>query len=69
MNPFEYTRHYHDNEIIQISNVIQRDEMGDPLRLCVTRCKVCGMFDQQWIDTVGRDGDVELTWEDRQIGL
>lgn len=67
MNPFKYARHYHDHEIIQISNVIQRDDMGYPLRLCITRCKGCGMIDQRWIDTDERDGDVELIWKDRQM--
>lgn len=44
--------------VVERSNVIQFDEMGYPLRLCI-------MSDgkQRWIDTYEREGDVALKWE------
>ena len=50
-----------DREIISRSNVIQYDEMGYPLRLCIVRDG--GVVDQVWIDTIALDGDVVLQWE------
>ncbi|ETU62902.1 hypothetical protein [Enterococcus faecalis] len=43
---------------VERSNVIQFDEMGYPLRLCI-------MSDgkQCWIDTYEAKGDVVLKWE------
>lgn len=32
------------------SNVLQQDDMGYPLRLCICRCTKCGVSDQKWID-------------------
>ena len=32
------------------SNVIQKDDMGYPLRLFICRCAKCGKYEQQWID-------------------
>ena len=49
------------NKIIERSNMIQYDEMGYPLRLCICQCK-CGKTDQQWIDTNKESNDVELIW-------
>ena len=45
-------------KIIERSNVIQYDDMGYPLRLCI-------MSDdkQAWVDTNERDGDIVLKWE------
>ncbi len=59
--------HVHDfNKIVERSNVIQFDEMGYPLRLCILKCE-CGMTDQAWIDTGERykmeENDVECKWE------
>lgn len=60
----------HDWEIAKRSNVLQLDEMGYPLRLCIVRCKKCGKSDQQWLDTsVSALEDVKigkavlLSWE------
>ena len=46
-------------KIVERSNIIQYDDMGYPLRLCI-------MADgkQAWIDTNERDGDVVLRWEE-----
>ena len=46
-------------EIVERSNIIQYDDMGYPLRLCI-------MSDgkQAWIDTNERDGDIVLRWEE-----
>ena len=45
--------------IVERSNIIQYDNMGYPLRLCI-------MSDgtQAWIDTNERDGDNVLRWEE-----
>lgn len=40
----------HNLVIVQTSNVIQLDEMGYPLRLCIEQCKKCGKSKQSWID-------------------
>jgi len=32
------------------SNVLQQDDMGYPLRLCLCKCDKCGEYDQQWLD-------------------
>ena len=44
------------------SNVVQLDELGYPLRLCII--KKGRKTDQVWIDTVDREGDVVLEWEE-----
>ncbi len=46
-------------KIVERSNIIQYDDMGYPLRLCI-------MSDgkQAWIDTNERDGDFVLRWEE-----
>lgn len=46
-------------KIVERSNIIQYDDMGYPLRLCI-------MSDgkQAWIDTNEREGDVVLRWEE-----
>lgn len=60
-------KHICDFEITHISNVIQFDEMGYPLRLVIVKCKHCGKTDQQWIDTNKRyelkPNEVECKWE------
>jgi hypothetical protein len=40
----------HDWKIIKISNVLQLDDMGYPLRLCIFECSKCGKSEQMWID-------------------
>lgn len=46
-------------KIVERSNIIQYDDMGYPLRLCI-------MSDgkQEWIDTCEREGDIALRWEE-----
>lgn len=53
--------HKHNYKITEKSNVIQFDEMGYPLRLCIIEC-TCGKSDQMWIDTIEEDNDVILKW-------
>ena len=40
----------HNWQICERSNVIQQDEMGYPLRLCICKCSDCGKYDLMWID-------------------
>lgn len=40
----------HNWKIDLSSNVLQLDDMGYPLRLCVCQCSKCGKYDLQWID-------------------
>lgn len=44
-------------KIVEQSNIIQYDDMGYPLRLCI-------MSDgtQAWIDTNEREGDIAMEW-------
>lgn len=41
----------HNWKVDQRSNVLQLDDMGYPLRLCICKCDKCGQYDQQWLDT------------------
>lgn len=49
----------HEYEVVKRSNVLQLDDMGYALRLCICRCKKCGTSTQQWID-VSEDALQEL---------
>lgn len=40
----------HNWQITEVSNVLQQDDMGYPLRLVICKCTKCGAYDQQWID-------------------
>lgn len=40
----------HEWRVTERSNVIQQDEMGYPLRLCIIECKKCGKSEHRWID-------------------
>ena len=53
-------------EIIQRSNVIARDGMGYPLRLCIVRVSKDPEVppEQMWLDTDEQEGDVEVKWEE-----
>lgn len=53
-------------EIIQRSNVIARDGMGYPLRLCIVKVSKDPEVppEQMWIDTDEQEGDVEVKWEE-----
>ena len=41
-------RHKFD-KVTKMSNIIQQDEMGYPLMLCIASCR-CGATELQWID-------------------
>lgn len=47
-------------EILERSNVIQYDDMGYPLRLCIV--KDGNKTDQMWLDTTEKENDVVLKW-------
>ena len=40
----------HDWHVSDISNILQQDSMGYPLRLCIVKCSKCGKTEQMWID-------------------
>lgn len=44
----------HRWQITEISNVLQTDDMGYPLMLCIKKCERCGASKQEWLD-VGKD--------------
>ena len=52
----------HEYVRTHISNVIQYDDLGYPLRLCIFECKHCKSSKQEWYDTVERDADQILKW-------
>ncbi len=63
----------HDWEVMLRSNVLQQDEMGYPLRLCICRCTKCGAQDQRWLDIcVSELGELQtgesvlLQWRDKR---
>ena len=56
-----------NRKIVLISNIIQRDSMGYPLRLCITN-----VGEQIWIDTYDKyvnDFDKELRWKSADIDI
>lgn len=44
--------------IIARSNIVQYDDMGYPLRLCIMSDK-----EQIWLDSYNQDGDIEIKWD------
>lgn len=40
----------HNWQITERSNVLQQDNMGYPLRLCILKCSKCGKSEQIWMD-------------------
>lgn len=40
----------HESAIYESSNVLQLDDMGYPLRLCIRKCNNCGKTEQVWLD-------------------
>ncbi len=40
----------HTWRVTEVSNILQQDGMGYPLRLCICKCTKCGKSDQKWID-------------------
>lgn len=58
--------HKCDMHIYEVSNAIQFDTFGYPLRLCILRCSKCGRSRQEWIDTSKKTNDFEVLWESVQ---
>lgn len=58
----------HDWKIIETSNIVQLDDMGYPLMLCIVQCEKCEKTEQQWIDVskkVLADEDIKvLRWKE-----
>lgn len=40
----------HDWHVTERSNIIQQDDMGYPLRLCIVECSKCGESKHTWLD-------------------
>ena len=40
----------HEWKLTEYSNVLQCDDMGYPLRLCIFECRKCGVSEHRWID-------------------
>lgn len=40
----------HEWRITEVSNALQVDDMGYPLRLVIEVCSKCGISEQVWID-------------------
>lgn len=60
----------HQWKVYKKSNVLQLDEIGWPLRLCICECSKCGTYDQKWLIASLTDMDklqtgelVLLEWE------
>lgn len=48
---FRCKRHCkHEWKLIEYSNVLQLDDMGYPLRLCIFKCSKCESVDHRWVD-------------------
>lgn len=62
----------HRWQITEISNVLQTDDMGYPLRLCIERCMKCGKSHQVWIDVdkkeLDNDKNVICEWKRVHVG-
>lgn len=52
----------HEWHTKMLSNVIQRDAMGYPLRLYICECEHCKKTKQIWLDSVECKSDVVLQW-------
>jgi hypothetical protein len=44
------------------SNMVQLDDMGYVLRLCIVKCEKCGKYEQKWLDSNPQGDDVITTW-------
>ena len=40
----------HAWRVTEVSNVLQQDDMGYPLRLVITKCRRCSKSEHRWID-------------------
>ena len=64
MKLFKKLHKHNFNKFAYTSNVVQFDNMGYPLRLCIMKCD-CGMTNQEWIDVLENsvtNKDVILKW-------
>ena len=43
-------KHKHQWKITEVSNVVQLDDFGYPLRLCIEKCDICEQSEQVWLD-------------------
>lgn len=50
MGLFNKQKCNHDYKIVEKSNILQLDDMGYPLMLCISKCCKCGKSKQIWID-------------------
>lgn len=50
MNRIRFWKCKHNYTITEKSNVLQLDDMGYPLMLCIIKCNKCGKSKQVWID-------------------
>lgn len=64
LNIIEKLLHKHDYKLAEVSNALQLDDFGYPLRLCIECCK-CGASRQVWIDTICNEdnNDFILKWK------
>ena len=66
---FKRLFHHCKMKITETSNVIQFDDLGYPLMLCITKCPICGRSKQEWYDisaqyyTKMKDELVECKWK------
>ena len=65
MKLFKKLHKHNFNKFAYASNVVQFDNMGYPLRLCIMKCD-CGITNQEWVDVPESsvtNKDVILKWE------
>lgn len=55
-------------EIVKRSNIVQYDDFGNPLRLCIVKVSKDPKvpLDQMWIDSYDEKGDIECVWRKKQ---
>lgn len=57
----------HDWHVTERSNIIQQDDMGYPLRLCIIECSKCGKSEHKWIDVAEKCLDEIETGESKLL--
>ena len=50
MGLFKKQCFFHDWKICQLSNVLQLDDNGNPLRLVICECSKCKALSQRWVE-------------------
>lgn len=53
-------KHKHEWKITEVSNVIQIDAFGNPVRLCIKTCDICERSKQVWLLDVSEETLKEL---------